>query len=174
VSDEPTDFAAIVAAMDTAMVVVTAADERQRSGCLVGFHSQCSIEPLRYCVWISTANHTYPVARASARLAVHVLDEGDGGLAALFGATTGDEIDKFARCAWRAGPGGVPVLTDCRAGFVGRRVEQLEETGDHVGFVVAPDDGWLRAPVSPLRFARVADLDAGHPASESGDAGPRE
>ena len=46
------------------MCVVTAASGTERSGCLVGFSAQCSIEPARYAVWLSKANHTYGVARA--------------------------------------------------------------------------------------------------------------
>jgi flavin reductase (DIM6/NTAB) family NADH-FMN oxidoreductase RutF len=53
------------------MVIVTAAANGERSGCLVGFHSQCSIEPLRWAVWISRVNHTWPVARAARVLGVH-------------------------------------------------------------------------------------------------------
>src|SRR5207248_6722269 len=33
--------------------------------------------------------------------------------AALFGARTGDEVDKFTRCRWTSGPAGVPLLDDC-------------------------------------------------------------
>jgi flavin reductase (DIM6/NTAB) family NADH-FMN oxidoreductase RutF len=158
------DFAAIVATMNPAMVVVTASDGAQRSGCLVGFHSQCSIERPRYCVWISTLNHTHRVAKSSSHLAIHVLDERDGALARLFGGATGDEVDKFARCSWRPGPGGVPILDGCRAGFVGRCVERLDALGDHDGFVLAPDEGWLDGGLTPLRLGEVADVPAGHPA----------
>ena len=44
-----------------------------RAGCLVGFHSQSSIDPRQYAVWLSKANHTYPVALRSELFAVHFL-----------------------------------------------------------------------------------------------------
>ena len=55
-------FDEVVASANGAMVVVTAAVGEDRAGCLVGFHNQTSIEPRRYTVWLSKANHTYRVA----------------------------------------------------------------------------------------------------------------
>ncbi len=43
------DFTTLMAALDSPLIVVTTADERERAGCLVGFHGQSSIEPQRYC-----------------------------------------------------------------------------------------------------------------------------
>ena len=45
-------------------------------------------------------------------------------LVELFGGETGDEIDKFERCAWRPGPGGTPLLDGCPNRFVGRVLER--------------------------------------------------
>jgi len=56
------DFNSLMAALDCPLIVVTTADERERAGCLVEFHAQSSIEPQRYCVWLSKANYTYRVA----------------------------------------------------------------------------------------------------------------
>ena len=119
------------------MMVVTAAGDGERAGCLVGFATQCSIDPPRFAVWISRKNHTFRVAKGAAALAVHFLSVDDRGLAELFGHNTGDEVDKFARCRWRDGPDGVPVLEDCSRWFVGRVLEQIP-TDDHVGFLLAP------------------------------------
>jgi len=43
------DFNTLMAALDSPLIVVTTADERERAGCLVEFHAQSSIEPRRYC-----------------------------------------------------------------------------------------------------------------------------
>ena len=48
--------------LDGPMAIVTAFDGRERSGCLVGFHTQCSIAPSRWIVCISKKNHTYGIA----------------------------------------------------------------------------------------------------------------
>ncbi|WP_426571554.1 flavin reductase family protein [Aquihabitans sp. McL0605] len=159
-------FDVLMGSMDPAMVIVTAAHQGGRSGCLVGFHSQVSIEPLRYGVWISRANHTYPVAVAASHLAVHVLGADQRALAHLFGATTGDDTDKFARCRWAEGPGGVPVLLDCPAHMVVRRIDVVDDGGDHVGIITEPIAFGSAEPVAPMRLAAVEDMEPGHPAGD--------
>jgi flavin reductase (DIM6/NTAB) family NADH-FMN oxidoreductase RutF len=104
------DFNTLMAALDSPLIVVTAADERERAGCLVEFHVQSSIEPQRYCVWLSKANYTYRVALHSSHLVIHFLTVDDLPLAELFGTQTGDTVDKFAGLPVDSGPGGAPVL----------------------------------------------------------------
>ncbi|MFD3696827.1 flavin reductase family protein [Streptomyces sp. NPDC058646] len=153
-------------AMDGPMYVVTAASGGQLAGCLVGFASQCSIEPPRFMVWLSTANRTFRVASGATHLTVHVLRRDQRALAELFGGRTGDEVDKFADVRWRPGAGGAPVLSEVRAWFTGR-VEDVVPGGDHVGFLLSPAEQSPpdSAPAVPaLRYADVRDLEAGHPA----------
>ncbi len=167
-SDQPDErdrerFDDLVAHLDTAMVVVTTAAGGDRSGCLVGFHGQTSIEPRRYGLWISDANATSRVVAAATHVAVHVLTEADGALARLFGEETGDEVDKFTRCRHQSGPHGVPLLTDLPHRFVGEITHRLHGAGDHVLVVVAPMRVGPTPVAPPLRFGAVADLDPGHP-----------
>jgi flavin reductase (DIM6/NTAB) family NADH-FMN oxidoreductase RutF len=164
----PSPFEALVASMDAAMVVVTAAAGDQRDGCLVGFHSQCSIDPPRYAVWLSVANRTHELAHLGAtHLGVHVLGVGDHDLAQLFGGETGDQVDKLARCDWDAGPGGVPLLRRCPTRFVGRIVESAAGVGDHDGFVLDVVEATVDGDrVVPLRLAAATDIDPGHDAGE--------
>ncbi|MET9962460.1 flavin reductase family protein [Streptomyces sp. NPDC006326] len=147
------------------MYVVTAAAGGERSGCLVGFASQCSIRPPRFMVWLSTANHTFGVARRASYLTVHLLRSDQLALAELFGGETGDRVDKFDRVAWRPGAEGSPVLTDACAWFTGR-VESCLEGGDHVGFLLSPTEESAPLPERPelLRFRDVRHLEPGHPA----------
>lgn len=160
-------FDRLAAGLDTAMVVVTTAAGDDRSGCLVGFHSQCSIDPPRYAVWLSKANHTYRVALLADHLAVHLLGAGDHDVAAHFGEETGDEVDKFAGVAWSAGPGGVPLLDALPRRFAGRKLTLHDDGGDHVCVVVEPVDASAPAgEVRPLRLSDVHDLEPGHAADE--------
>ena len=159
-------FDELVAALDGALVVVTVAAGDERAGCLVGFHSQCSIDPPRYALWLSKANHTFRVALHARHLAVHLLADADHDLAALFGGETGDDVDKFAACEWRTLDDGLPRLTACRAGMVLRRTGLFDDGGDHVCFVGAPVDAWGDGPFEPLRLSDVGDLDAGHDVDE--------
>ncbi|MFR0354918.1 flavin reductase family protein [Streptomyces sediminimaris] len=157
------DVDAFMSRLDPEMCVVTAVAGTERSGCLVGFSSQCSIHPVRYVVWISRANHTYRVASAADCLAVHLLTREQHRLAALFGGRTGDRTDKFAEVPWRAGPGGSAILEEAAAWFVGT-VEERVDGGDHVGFVLRPVDWGERTRGPLLRLDDALDITPGHPA----------
>ncbi|MFI6686354.1 flavin reductase family protein [Streptomyces sp. NPDC050485] len=152
--------------LDYPMYIVTATADGERGGCLVGFASQCSIVPVRFMMWLSTANRTYRVARAADVLAVHLLGREQYALAEHFGGRTGDEVDKFAGVAWHEGPAGAVVLDDAAAWFVGR-VERLAEGGDHVGFLLSPLEAADPRPPSPgwepFRLSDGRSIEAGHP-----------
>ena len=159
-------FDALVASMDTAMVVVTVAAGDERDGCLVGFHCQCSIEPPRYAVWLSKANRTYELASRASHLAVHLLDAGQHELAVVFGARTGDEVDKLAGCEWTPGPGRVPLLDAAPSRFAGRIVDRIADDSDHECLVIEPVDAAGDGPERPMRLSMVDDIDPGHHAEE--------
>jgi flavin reductase (DIM6/NTAB) family NADH-FMN oxidoreductase RutF len=154
-------FEALMADLDQPSYVVTAADRDERAGCLVGFATQCGIEPPRFAVWLSKLNHTYRVALSSGVLAVHLLREDDAELARRFGGQTGDEVDKFAGLGWSPGPDGCPVI-DGLDWFAGTVVAQVD-TGDHVAFVLAPHGGHRTHAAPQLSPAGLGDLEAGHP-----------
>ncbi len=156
---------ALVATIDYPMLVVTAAGaDGERAGCLVGFATQCSIEPPRFLVCISKRNHTFRVARSAEVVVVHFLARGDLDVAKLFGEHSGDEIDKFARCEWEPGPGGAPVLRACR-GWVAGQVLDRFDCGDHVAFLLEPVAAdAVRAETTQLGFQDARDLDPGHDA----------
>jgi flavin reductase (DIM6/NTAB) family NADH-FMN oxidoreductase RutF len=157
-------FHRIVSRLDYPMFVLTVAAGNERSGCLVGFAAQCSIEPPRFFVWVSKKNHTYRVAPRAEVFVVHVLRDTDRAIAHLFGEQTGDEFDKFDHCEWEPGPGGVPVLSGCDW-FAGRVIDHTD-SGDHVGYLLdLLDDGRADHADEPqLGFQAVRTFVAGHPA----------
>ena len=173
-------FSDLMTAMDPAMVVVTAAaaasaaasDGDELAGCLVGFHTQSSIDPPRFCVWLSKANHTYGVALRSTHLGVHLLAADDRDLAVAFGARTDDDatVDKFADHPHTPGPGGVPLLDACPRRFVLRRTVLVDEGGDHVCIAGEPVEvasgSGLPDDFTPLRLSQVDDLEPGHPVDD--------
>lgn len=173
------DFDDLVGSADPAMIIVTTSAADEDAGCLVGFHTQCSIEPRRYAVWLSKANHTYRVALQAEHLAVHFLTTDDRDLATLFGSTSGDDSDKFAACRWTRHESGVRLLDRCPRRIVGRRVALFDEGGDHVCLVLEPVDATCADEFEPLRLSMVDDLDPGHtsderphpPTERSADAG---
>jgi flavin reductase (DIM6/NTAB) family NADH-FMN oxidoreductase RutF len=164
-SDEDV-FADLMASLDTPMSVVTTAAGDERAGCLIGFQAQSSITPARFVVWLSKANHTYRVAMHAEHLAVHFLTADDVDLAELFGTLSGDQVDKFARCGWRPGPSGVPVLDRCPHHVVMARHVVLDDGGDHVCLVGRLVEVAGAGRFTPLRLAAVAHLEAGHEVEE--------
>jgi flavin reductase (DIM6/NTAB) family NADH-FMN oxidoreductase RutF len=155
-------FVGLTLALDYPMHIVTTADGDERSGCLVGFTTQCSIDPPRYLVCLSDKNHTTRVAAQATALAVHFVPPSARDLAELFGAETEDTTDKFERCDWHPGPEGLPLLTDCKRWFAGRILER-RRLGDHIGhllepFAAADDD----SDKELLMFSEVKSIDPGH------------
>jgi flavin reductase (DIM6/NTAB) family NADH-FMN oxidoreductase RutF len=159
-------FDELVTQLDPAMAIVTAAAGDERAGCLIGFHAQCSIDPERYAIWLSKANHTYRVALHASELAVHFVAEADLELARLFGTTSGDDVDKFARCEWEPDPSGVPLLAGCPNRFVARKVAMLDEGSDHVCLVLEPTRTWTDGSLRPLRVSIASQLEPGHETQE--------
>ena len=144
------------------MFVVTAVGrDGERSGCLIGFSTQCSIKPARFLACISKQNRTFDVVSKAESVVVHFLGRDQRPLAELFGGETGDEVDKFQLCEWSEGPGGVPVLAGVPGWFCGRVLDRFD-LGDHVGLwlgvVAAEDHG---DPVD-LGFQAVKPIEPGH------------
>jgi flavin reductase (DIM6/NTAB) family NADH-FMN oxidoreductase RutF len=156
-------FATVATRLDYPMFVVTTATADERAGCLVGFATQASIDPARFLIGLSDKNHTYRVARAADRLAVHLLSRRHKAIAELFGEHTGDHEDKFGRCSWHRGPGGVPILDEAAAWFTGPIVHSTP-LGDHVGFLIEPDDGECPDLTDLITFHDVQQFYPGHEA----------
>jgi flavin reductase (DIM6/NTAB) family NADH-FMN oxidoreductase RutF len=155
-------FDTIVAELEYPMVVVTVAADGERAGCLVGFSTQCSIDPARYAVFISKRNRTADIAVRARTMIVHFLRARDRGLAHLFGEETGDEISKFDRCSWRPGPDDSPIIDGCDW-FAGVVLDRID-AGDHVLYlldVTGAGDG-ANAQEAQLGFQAVRTFEAGH------------
>ena len=160
----PEAFQELVSGLDYPMFVVTAASNGERGGCLVGFTTQCSIEPLRFLVCLSKNNATWEVARTADALAVHLLRADQREIAEHFGSVSAkNDPDKLSSWPLGSGPGGLPLLEDCDW-FVGRVVEQVD-LGDHTGFVLDPTGGQLdRGAPRQLGYEQLDDVEAGQPA----------
>jgi flavin reductase (DIM6/NTAB) family NADH-FMN oxidoreductase RutF len=149
--------------LDYPMFIVTARGGDELAGCLVGFATQCSIDPVRFIVCLSDKNHTFRVAQDADTLGVHAVPEGADELAALFGSKTGDEVDKFAQVSWSDGPGSVPILDDCHNWFAGRILERTP-AGDHWAFLVEPVRGEDDARQGTFMFQEARWIEPGHEA----------
>ena len=129
-------------------------------GCLVGFATQCSIDPPRFLACLSNKNRTYRLARDASHMAVHVVPEDRMDLAELFGGETGDEVEKLTQCEWREGEGGVPLIEGCPH-LVGR-IRSSFDVGDHVAFEL--DVLEVVGSARPLTFQQAKRIDPGHEA----------
>lgn len=155
-------FSEITERLTYPMLVVTTATGAERAGCLVGFWSQCSIDPPRVLLCLSDRNFSYRVASDASHLVAHVLADDQRHLAEHFGAQTGDEVDKFAGVDWEPGPGGAPVLTQAAAWFGGPILTRAD-FGDHTGYLIDPAEGHCRdGEWGYVDFAAVRDLPPGH------------
>jgi flavin reductase (DIM6/NTAB) family NADH-FMN oxidoreductase RutF len=156
-------FHALVGNLEYPMFIVTARAGDEPLGCLVGFTTQMSIDPPRFAVCLSHTNRTFRRGRDADRLGVHCVPEDSAELAELFGGETGDEVDKFARCAWHEGPGGVPILDDCGNWFVGEVVWRAD-AGDHTAYLLEPIAAERATGEGEFTFHRAKRIDAGHQA----------
>ena len=162
-ADTVATFHALVGNLEYPMFIVTARAGDERLGCLVGFATQMSIDPPRFAVCLSHKNRTYRRARDTTALGVHLVPAHAGDLAELFGGETGDEVDKFARCDWRAGPEGVPLLDGCPNRFVGRVVWRAD-AGDHDAYLLEPIAAEKESGEDEFTFHRAKVIDPGHEA----------
>jgi flavin reductase (DIM6/NTAB) family NADH-FMN oxidoreductase RutF len=156
-------FQSIVGRLDYPMFVVTTAVGDERAGCLVGFATQSSIDPGRFLACISDKNRTCRVLERAAAMAVHLVPEGADRLVELFGGETGDDTDKFARCDWRPGPEGLPLLADCPSWFAGRILDR-HRLGDHIGHLIEPFAGEDADEGGWYPFSRASRIEPGHEA----------
>ena len=160
-SDLGDAFDAMLRCLDHPLVIATAAAGGEADGCLVGFATQASIEPRRFLVCLSKANRTYEIAARAEAIAVNALGRSQGTLAELFGGETADETDKLARCRWRPGPDGSPILDDAPAWFAGT-IESTADAGDHVAFVLEPIAAELRRDFAPFPTSLGLEIEPGH------------
>ena len=155
------DAQRLLAHLDYPMFIVTARDGRELAGCLIGFATQISIKPPRFLTGLSHKNHTYRVLRDAEHVGVHFVPEDGNDLAELFGGETGDEVDKFSRCRWHEGPGGVPMLDELPNRFVGRILERID-AGDHDALILEPVAAERPEPEEELTFHRAKRIEPGH------------
>jgi flavin reductase (DIM6/NTAB) family NADH-FMN oxidoreductase RutF len=154
-------FSELTQGLDTPMFIATVCADGERAGCLLGFASQVSIHPPRFLLCLSVKNHTHGVAARADSLAVHVVPDSERDLAELFGGETGDEVDKFERCAWQPAEDGTPLLEACPDRFVGRVIDRLD-LGDHTGFLLEPWRAEYAGETAQLSMQRALAIDPGH------------
>jgi flavin reductase (DIM6/NTAB) family NADH-FMN oxidoreductase RutF len=156
-------FDELVGELDYPMFIVTTRSGEQLAGCLIGFATQCSIDPPRFLVCLSDKNRTTRLAQEADALAVHFVPSAAEDLAQLFGGQTGDEVDKFAECDWYDGPRGLPILDACDNWFAATILAR-HPLGDHIAFLLDPIEAHTGTPLDEFTFHRARRIDPGHEA----------
>lgn len=157
-------FDGLMAALDPPLIVLTTVAEDEPAGCLVGFHGQASIDPARYCLFLSKANHTYRVSLRADHFAAHFLTTADLPLAERFGTRSG--ADKFADLDVRPDEHGVPILDACPHRLLLDRLTVVDDGGDHVCITTRVRRAHHDGPFTPLRVSDADHLDPGHGSEE--------
>lgn len=159
-------FNTLMAAVNSPLIVVTTAVDDERGGCVVGFHSQSSIGPQHYSLWLSKANHTYVLGLRARHFAVHFLTSEDMEIAELFGGRSGKDTDKFAGLDLDIDDTGLPLLRQCPNRMVLERLAMLDDGGDHVCVTTRAVSAEGEGEFVPLRAVDLAHLDPGHSSEE--------
>lgn len=145
------------------MAIVGAADGTRRDACLVGFHTQCSMQPRRWLVCLSKLNATCAIAEGASHLVVHLLRRDQHALAEHFGGETAFRSDKLRDVEWQPGPGGAPVLAGCD--WVGGPIVERLDVGDHIAHVIAVEQvvAGHAGTKAELGFQDARDIAPGNP-----------
>lgn len=155
-----------MSSVDPALIVLTTAAEGEQAGCLLGFHSQSSISPQHYCVWLSKANHTYRVSLRTVYFAAHFLTADDLALAERFGTLSGDDTDKFAGIDIDTDENGVPLLRACPNRMLLERIATLDDGSDHVCITTRVRSAHSGGDFVPLHVSEADHLVPGHASEE--------
>jgi flavin reductase (DIM6/NTAB) family NADH-FMN oxidoreductase RutF len=152
----PADVAAVLAALDPEVWLVTArAGERQ--GALIATSvSTASIVPAapRVLVGIAPGQHTWELIEASGVFALHLLDEGQTDWVWHFGLRSGHQVDKLAGWPTRLAATGCPIVSGTLS-WLDCRVEATLEAGERVIYLAEVSDGRAERTGAPLRLKRL-------------------
>jgi flavin reductase (DIM6/NTAB) family NADH-FMN oxidoreductase RutF len=156
-----TAAAAVFAATDREIWLVTASDGSRQGGLIATFVNPASIVPDMPRVVIGIARHhfTWQLIEASGSFALHLLGEQDLPLVWQFGLCSGRDHDKLAGHRARIGETGAPLL-EAVPGRLECRVEARLDGGDrtlYLAAVVAAEcDGSVERPLTLRRLLGLA------------------
>lgn len=159
-------FTQLMSSTNSSLIVITTAAEGEQAGCLVGFHTQSSISPQQYSVWLSKANHTYRVSLRSSVFAIHFLTARDLAVAEHFGTRSGEDADKFSQADIDTDGSGVPLLAALPNRMLVERIAMLDDGGDHVCLTTRVRSAHTAGPFTALRLSDVGHLAPGRASEE--------
>lgn len=160
-----TDFATLMSCENTSLVVVTTAADHVLAGCLVSYHTQASMSPPHYNIWLSKANHTYRVGLLAQRFGVHFLTHNDLTWADHFATVSGQDTQKFAGLAVTMHDG-VPLLDALPNRMIIEKLSMLDDGGDHVCVNAKVRFAQTAGEFTPLRLSDLGEMRPAHDSTE--------
>jgi len=101
--------------ISSGVYVVTLQAEDRVNGYSAGWVTRISEVPVIVQVAVWERNYSYELAQDAQHFAVHILEDGQQGMARHFGQTSGRAMDKLSSYETRPGGSGTPILLDCLA-----------------------------------------------------------
>ncbi len=149
----------LLALIDRALWVVTAAAGERRGGLVATFVSEASIVPSmpRVLVGIGRRHHTRALIEESGTMALHLLGREQVEWGWRFGLQSGRDANKFEGLNVRSGVTGSPILPEA-IGWLECRVENRMATGDRTIYLAEVVDAHVTCGVSPLTFRQFLEL----------------
>jgi 3-hydroxy-9,10-secoandrosta-1,3,5(10)-triene-9,17-dione monooxygenase reductase component len=143
-------FRQVLGHFPTGVVAVSAIDGGQPVGLAVASFTSVSLDPPLVGFFPSKASTTWPRIARSGSFVANILAEHQQDLCQSFSASGGD---KFARCTWRHGANGAPLL-DGAVAWIECSVRSVLDTGDHWLVLGEVRELTARSGHSPLIFHR--------------------
>jgi flavin reductase (DIM6/NTAB) family NADH-FMN oxidoreductase RutF len=138
----PTAVRGVFDLLDPPVWLVTAAAGGKAGGLIATGVMEASIVPAmpRVLACLARQHHTWGLVEEAGTFALHLLGEEHLEWVWRFGLRSGRDLDKVGGLAWRAGPGGAPLLEGARA-WLDCRVESRMDTGDRTVYLAEVLDG---------------------------------
>jgi flavin reductase (DIM6/NTAB) family NADH-FMN oxidoreductase RutF len=153
IPDTPIDPKALRQAFGAFATGVTVITTRQPDGTPRGFtansFTSVSLDPPLLLVCLAKTAHSADVFATAPHFAVNILAEDQKAVSGLFASRA---PDKFAHCAWTAGPAGMPLIDGSLAQFACAN-HQLVDAGDHL-ILIGRVDHFATAEGQPLGYFR--------------------
>jgi flavin reductase (DIM6/NTAB) family NADH-FMN oxidoreductase RutF len=149
----------LIAWLDPAVWLVTAAAGGQRGGLIATFVDSASIvaDLPRMLVGLSKQHLTWELVEASGAFGLHLLSEQDLNLITRFGLKSGRDVDKMDGLEVELGQTGSPLLP-YGVGWLDCRVESRMDIGDRTIYLAEVVESKVLHFAAPLTGRRLIEL----------------
>jgi flavin reductase (DIM6/NTAB) family NADH-FMN oxidoreductase RutF len=157
----------LIAWLDPAVWLVTAAVSGRRGGLIATFVNSASIvaDLPRMLVGLAKQHYTWELVEASGAFGLHLLSEQDLDLVYRFGLKSGREEDKLSGLELETAQTGSPLLP-FGVGWLDCRVESRMDTGDRTIYLAEVIESKVLHFAAPLTARRLIELAPAHCVAE--------